>query len=69
MSKKTSVWIVFILILFTVGVYGFKILLSGLPSLSKLEDYKPSLASKVFSRNLELIHEFYYQERRTYTPI
>ncbi|MCA9734144.1 MAG: PBP1A family penicillin-binding protein [Deferribacteres bacterium] len=44
-------------------------LVSGLPSLSTLEDYKPSLASKVYSRNLELIHEFYYQERRTYTPI
>ncbi|KAA3619420.1 MAG: PBP1A family penicillin-binding protein [Calditrichaeota bacterium] len=69
MSKKILVWLIIFLICLTVGYTGFNFLNSGLPSLSKLEDYKPSLASKVFSRNLELIHEFYYQERRTYTPI
>ena len=69
MSKKMSIWTIIILIFLAFAFYGFKLLISGLPSLSKLEDYKPSLASKVYSRNLELIHEFYYHERRTYTPI
>ncbi|MDQ7052314.1 MAG: PBP1A family penicillin-binding protein [candidate division KSB1 bacterium] len=44
-------------------------LIQGLPSLNKLEEYRPRLASKVYSADGKVIHDFYYEERRTYVPL
>ena len=50
------------------GAYLYYLSL-GLPSLSKLEEYRPRLASKVYSADGKVIHDFYYEERRTYVPL
>ncbi len=44
-------------------------LVQGLPSLNKLEEYRPRLASKVYSADGKVIHDFFYEERRTYVPL
>jgi len=39
-----------------------------LPSLQQLESYKPKLASKVYSADMQMIHE-YFEEKRSFVPL
>src|SRR3972149_1907914 len=48
-------------------VYLF-IITRDLPSLQQLEDYKPKLASKVYSADMKIIHE-YYEQKRSFVPL
>jgi len=63
MKKKLiiSFLIIFIIVL---GYIFFENLLSELPPLEALEEYQPSLTTKIFDRNNRLIDELYV-ERRT----
>ncbi len=48
-------------------VYLF-VVTRDLPSLRQLEDHKPKLASKVYSSDMQIIHE-YYEEKRSFVPL
>src|SRR5271157_4158383 len=50
---------------FTGSIFGF---LGNLPSISSLEEYTPSLITKIYDYKGELITEL-FTERRTLTPI
>ncbi|MFQ5823595.1 MAG: penicillin-binding protein 1A [bacterium] len=66
-KKITSTFIV----LFLTGIGGFiylYIISRDLPSLRQLEEYRPKLASKVYSADMKLIHE-YYEEKRSFVPL
>ncbi len=49
------------------GIYIYFIT-RGLPSLRQLEEYRPKLASKVYSADMKLIYE-YYEQKRSYVPL
>ena len=66
--KKTFISIGVALVL-VVGAYFMYYLVSGLPPLNKLDEIRPRLASKVYSADGKLIHNFFYEERRTYVPL
>jgi len=69
MKRKIILWSG-IAILVISGLWAFiSYLKAGLPPLTKLEETKPKLASKVYSIDGKLIHDFYYEERRTYIPL
>jgi penicillin-binding protein 1A len=64
------VFIVFITIIAIacLGSYGFLLhIKSGLPNLSKVEDYRPLLVSQVFDKNGKKMGEF-FKERRSLIP-
>ncbi|MFQ6113559.1 MAG: penicillin-binding protein 1A [bacterium] len=50
------------------GLTYLYIISRDLPSLRQLEEYKPKLASKVYSADMKLIYE-YYEEKRSYVPL
>jgi penicillin-binding protein 1A len=60
--------------LLVVGAFSFACLIylwiisRDLPSLKQLEEYKPKLASKVYSADMKIIHE-YFEEKRSYVPL
>lgn len=62
-KKQTALF----LILFLFIVY-FIYLISGLPSLTKLENIDPALVTRVYSEDGELIHEL-FRYNRVYIPI
>lgn len=69
MRRKLYIWLT-IFSIFTIIMGSLIYYLSiELPSLNKLEDYTPSLASKVYSSDGQLLKNFFYEERRTYVPI
>ena len=52
------------LAVFILTVAGFmRYILSGLPPVYEMEEYTPSLTTKVYDRNNELIHEFSIEKR------
>lgn len=60
-----------LLTFFIIGLAGLTFLFvisRDLPSLSELEDYKPKLASKVYSADMKVIHE-YFEQKRSYVPL
>jgi penicillin-binding protein 1A len=66
-KKITTAFVVLLLI----GIGGLSYLYfisRDLPSLRQLEEYKPKLASKVYSADMKLILE-YYEEKRSYVPL
>ncbi len=68
--NKNIVIAIIVAIIFIAGIAaGILYLSTGLPSLTTLEDNRPSLASKVYSLDGELIKEFFFTQRRTYVPI
>lgn len=50
------------------GAVFMRYLLSGLPPVYEMEEYTPSLTTKVYDRNNELIHEFSI-EKRSMVPL
>ncbi len=68
--NKNIIIAIIVAIVFIAGIVaGILYLRTGLPSLTTLEDNRPSLASKVYSLDGELIKEFFFTQRRTYVPI
>ncbi len=65
-TRLTLIWIVLIIIIGGGGGYLYY-LSRDLPSLTKLENIDPALATKVYSEDGELIESF-YQKNRTITP-
>ncbi|RMF66143.1 MAG: PBP1A family penicillin-binding protein, partial [Calditrichaeota bacterium] len=59
--------LVFFLVLLGGLVYLY-ILSRDLPSLRQLEEYKPKLASRVYSADMKIILE-YYEEKRSFVPL
>jgi len=57
-----------LLLLIVIMVAYFIFLISGLPSLTKLENIDPALVTRVYSENGELIHEL-FKFNRVYVPI
>ena len=64
--KLTLVWILFSVIVLS-GLSYIYYLSHDLPSLTKLENIDPALATKVYSEDGEIIESF-YQKNRTITP-
>lgn len=50
-------------IVFLTGIIYFVVITRDLPSLQQLESYKPKLASKVYSADMKVIHEYYVEKR------
>lgn len=65
-ARSIAFLVVFVCVM---GGFLYLYLISrDLPSLQQLEEYKPKLASKVYSADMKLIHE-YYEEKRSYVPL
>lgn len=75
-KKKKSILGKFLLPVFLLGLFCFIIvgamfmryIFSGLPPVYEMEEYTPSLTTKVFDRNNNLIHEFSI-EKRSMVPL
>ena len=65
--RKSKVFITAILVALVVvilaGAVFMRYILSGLPPVYEMEEYTPSLTTKVYDRNNELIHEFSIEKR------
>jgi len=76
MGKRRSVFSKIVLVLFLTGLTGLIIgsavfmhyIFAGLPPVYEMEEYTPSLTTKVFDRNNILIHEFSI-EKRSMVPL
>ncbi|MFQ5602773.1 MAG: penicillin-binding protein 1A [bacterium] len=66
-KKIASVFILFVSVC-VLGVILLFVISRDLPSLQQLESYKPKLASKVYSADLKIIHE-YFEEKRSFVPL
>jgi penicillin-binding protein 1A len=64
--KLTLIWVLLSVLILTCAGYLFH-LSKALPSLTKLENIDPALATKVYSEDGEIIESF-YQKNRTITP-
>ena len=53
-----------ILLVLTGGSFLYYILLKDLPAIATLKDYRPSIATRVYADNNELIDEFYLEDRK-----
>jgi penicillin-binding protein 1A len=68
LSRPLLALLIVVLCAFT-AVVGYTFYLSrDLPSLSQLEDYEPKLSSKVYSSDMQVIHE-YYEEKRSFVRL
>lgn len=57
--------IIFLILLVTVGgTVTFYIMTLDLPGIDALKDYRPSIASRVYDENNELIDEFFLEDRK-----
>jgi len=69
--RSKTTWIIFGVLVALLGIpaliYIYH-LSQDLPSLAKLEDYRPKLVSKVYSIDGKVIKEF-FEERRSYVPL
>ncbi|NQU04358.1 MAG: transglycosylase domain-containing protein, partial [Syntrophaceae bacterium] len=70
-SKKKQyikIIVIGILLLCFVGLVGggifFYSLVKGLPSIASLKDYRPSIITRVYANDDELIDEFYLEDRK-----
>ncbi len=61
-----------LLIMLVIGILGgaifMRYIISGIPPVYEMEEYTPSLTSKVFDRNGKLVHEFSI-EKRSMVPL
>ncbi len=68
MKKYIKIIVIGILLLSFVGLAGggifFYSLVKGLPSIASLKDYRPSIITRVYANNDELIDEFYLEDRK-----
>jgi len=67
LSKILKVFFVavFIILLITVGgTVTYYVMTLDLPGIDALKDYRPSIASRVFDENDELIDEFFLEDRK-----
>ncbi|TFH67115.1 MAG: hypothetical protein E4G90_00045 [Gemmatimonadales bacterium] len=65
MTRKVLVWISLAILLPILGGAGFiYFLVGGLPSISSLKDYRPSIITRVYADNDQLIDEFYLEDRK-----
>ena len=63
--KRVSLWIFGLALLLTLTGAGFiYFLVDGLPSISSLKDYRPSIITRVYADNDQLIDEFYLEDRK-----
>ncbi len=67
-TKKIISALILLLVIMIGGLLFLFILSRDLPSLTQLEEYKPKLASKVYSVDMKIIHE-YYEEKRSFVPL
>lgn len=59
------IMIAFLLLIFLGGTsFVYFILLNDLPSIAALKDYRPSITSRVYADNNELIDEFFLEDRK-----
>ena len=67
-KKYLKIIIVGILLLCFIGLAGggifFYSLVKGLPSIASLKDYRPSIITRIYANNDELIDEFYLEDRK-----
>ena len=64
-TGKIFVWIFLAILLPVLAGAGFiYFLMGGLPSISSLKDYRPSIVTRVYADNNELIDEFYLEDRK-----
>lgn len=68
-DKRKTIWATGTAVAILLSSYAFYYLMKGLPSLNKLDEVRPRLASKVYSADGKLIHNFFFEERRTYIPL
>lgn len=66
--RKLSLWAGGIFILLIAGVIYLFVITRDLPSFKQLEEYEPKLASKVYSADMKVIHE-YFVEKRSFVPL
>jgi len=65
MTRKVFVWLsLAILLPVLAGAVFAYFLVSGLPSISSLKDYRPSIITRVYADNDQLIDEFYLEDRK-----
>ena len=64
--RLTLIWLLIAIAFLSGGIYLYQ-LAQDLPSLTKLENIDPALATKVYSEDGEIIESF-YQKNRTITP-
>ncbi len=65
MTRKVLVWISLAILLPILTGAGFiYFLVGGLPSISSLKDYRPSIITRVYADNDQLIDEFYLEDRK-----
>ncbi len=65
MVLKMCSWILGISLLLALAGAGFLYsLLNGLPSISSLKDYRPSIITRVYADDDQLIDEFYLEDRK-----
>ena len=63
--KRIFVWLFALALLLTLAGAGFiYFLVDGLPSISSLKDYRPSIITRVYADNGQLIDEFYLEDRK-----
>ena len=63
--KRISLWIFVLALLLTLAGAGFiYFLVDGLPSISSLKDYRPSIITRVYADDGQLIDEFYLEDRK-----
>ncbi|MBN2846215.1 MAG: PBP1A family penicillin-binding protein [Deltaproteobacteria bacterium] len=63
--KKIAVSALVLIIIASMGViYFFYSLVEELPSIASLKDYRPSIITRVYADNNELIDEFYLEDRK-----
>ena len=62
---KHPLWVLIpVLILIIAGAGFVYSLLNGLPSIASLKDYRPSIITRVYADNDQLIDEFYLEDRK-----
>jgi len=53
-----------VLLAFIAGSITFYVIFKDLPSIAALKDYRPSIATRVYAENNELIDEFFLEDRK-----
>ena len=63
--KKIFPWVLVLALLLALAGAGFLyLLMDELPSISSLKDYRPSIITRVYADNDQLIDEFYLEDRK-----
>lgn len=67
-NTRTKIWSFLGIFFVFAGVIYLFLITRDLPSLKQLEEYKPKLASVVYSSDMKVIHE-YYEQKRSFVPL